>query len=53
MTAMFDSCPSLCSLETLRCSDRTEASRGFTLEHPHSVSDYWLSQEPNPGLALG
>lgn len=43
----------LCSLETLRCWDRTKADRGFSLEHPHSLSDYWLSQKPNPGLALG
>lgn len=38
---------SLCSLETLRCWDRTEADTEF------SVHTYDLITGSNPGLALG
>lgn len=51
MTAMFHSSLSLCSQQTPRC--RSYASMGFNLKHSRSVSDYWLSQQPNLGLALG
>lgn len=45
---MFHFRPSPRSSKTLRCLN------GFSLEHrPLCVSDYWLSLQPNPGLALG
>lgn len=48
ITKRFEICQSLWSPKTLRCLDGTETSEGFSPGNPLlSVSDYWLSQEPN------